>query len=118
MGNRTSTLKEEIAVDVIVKVSAELNHQLLQHEAHLLKHDEQIMELNNQLSQYQSRLLKHDEQVMEDLRMLKATMLMHTTEIKVLHDTKKNIRVKRSVFWSSSSSSQKVHPQNKSERVS
>jgi hypothetical protein len=113
MGNRASqpeeinveTLKEEIAVDVIVKVSAELNHQLLQHEARLMKHDEQIMELNNQ--------------IMEDLRMLKATMLMHTKEIKVLHDTKKNIRVKRSIFWSSSSpSSQKVHPQNKSERLS
>lgn len=66
-------LKEEVSVDVIVQVSAELNHSIFEHEARIAKHDEQIMELKN------------------DVSLLRTTLLMHSQEIKVLHETKKNM---------------------------
>lgn len=96
-------LKEEIAVDVITRLSAEINHQLFQHEARLNKHDEQIMDLTN------------------EVRLLRTSILLQTQEIKVLHEIKKNITPsKLSQLRSLIRIPQKVAPapQNNSERVS
>jgi hypothetical protein len=93
-------LKEEVSLAVIVQVSAELNHSIFEHEARIAKHDEQIMELKN------------------DVRLLRTSLLMHAQEIKVLHETKKNMGPGKMSQLRSLIYRPKIVPQNNSDKVS